>query len=760
MLNTSSACRRLPVQPTIVGEQDANTITVRATRQRGRDHRADHRGQRQPARRGGHRRPDPRGQPRARQAVRPRPGAATRSPAVFSPGDATRRHADDGATLAPTRRSTLNTITRGISTADFYLSVPSAVVRFLETDSETQADRQAAAARRRRAEDHAEPRRRDSRCRRPTFTPVAPGRRRLQPADLVQLPAGRRQRRDHAARDVRGRHHARAACVENSTLGAGHERSPARTCRRSARARSRRRLRLRDGESNLLAGLLREDERRVAARASRACCGCPILKQLFAGNDNAIGQTDIVMLLTPRIVRTHELTQQDVNPIYIGTQQNLGLGGPPPLIAAPAAGAEPAAPAPPARRAGQPTPMPRDGTLPQPGIAARAPAPPPDAAAAADAGAAAAAAARARADDAAEPTPPVGPGRGQAPCELLVTPPGPEFRVGGGPYTVPISVTGASRLSTLSLTVTYNPAVLRVRACRRAASCAGRRAGDASPSRSSRGRPHRHRHRPRQAMRPASPARGCSPRCSSTRWRRPGQPHGHRHGDRARRGAAAAAVRARAGGDGASGRDAHATPDDAPTATASSAATRSSSCSSSTASCSVLASAVMPLARSPRSGSARPSCAATLREMRTAIDSSRTPSIRARFRPPSSSRAARAIRRTSRRWSRASGGRHDASGRKLKFLRRVPIDPMTGEPSGGMRAYQDKPDSTIVGRAERVRRVHEERRHGARRHEVQGLVDDGCMATPDRPDAIDARLHAHRADDRDVADRRSWRGSA
>ena len=43
-------------------------------------------------------------------------------------------------------------------------------------------------------------------------------------------------------------------------------------------------------------------------------------------------QTDIVMLLTPHIVRTHELRQQDVNPIYIGTQQNLGLGGPPPLI--------------------------------------------------------------------------------------------------------------------------------------------------------------------------------------------------------------------------------------------------------------------------------------------------------------------------------------------------------------------------------------------------------------------------------------------
>jgi general secretion pathway protein G len=40
---------------------------------------------------------------------------------------------------------------------------------------------------------------------------------------------------------------------------------------------------------------------------------------------------------------------------------------------------------------------------------------------------------------------------------------------------------------------------------------------------------------------------------------------------------------------------------------------------------------------------------------------------------------------------------NDASGRKLKFLRRVPIDPMTGEAKWGLRAYQDKPDTTSWG---------------------------------------------------------------
>ena len=39
----------------------------------------------------------------------------------------------------------------------------------------------------------------------------------------------------------------------------------------------------------------------------------------------------------------------------------------------------------------------------------------------------------------------------------------------------------------------------------------------------------------------------------------------------------------------------------------------------------------------------------------------------------------------------------DASGKKLKFLRRIPLDPLTGSNEWGMRSYQDKPDSTSWG---------------------------------------------------------------
>jgi hypothetical protein len=48
-------------------------------------------------------------------------------------------------------------------------------------------------------------------------------------------------------------------------------------------------------------------------------------------------------------------------------------------------------------------------------------------------------------------------------AQVIITPPGAIFRVGAGPYTVPISITNASRVSTIALTLTFDPALLRVR---------------------------------------------------------------------------------------------------------------------------------------------------------------------------------------------------------------------------------------------------------------------------------------------------------
>jgi len=40
---------------------------------------------------------------------------------------------------------------------------------------------------------------------------------------------------------------------------------------------------------------------------------------------------------------------------------------------------------------------------------------------------------------------------------------------------------------------------------------------------------------------------------------------------------------------------------------------------------------------------------------------------------------------------------NDPTGRKLKFLRRIPVDPMTHSTEWGRRSYQDKPDTTRWG---------------------------------------------------------------
>ena len=239
--------------------------------------------------------------------------------------------------------------------------------------------------------------------------------------------------------------------VENSTLG--NDRVVAGQLLPTFGTRKvKTRMRLREGESNLLAGLVREQDRRVLT-GFPGLLRVPIIKDIFGGTEELIEQTDIVILLTPRIVRSHELTQENLNPIYIGSQVNLGLTGPAPIIATPPE-PEPAQPVegqPPCRRprAGRGASAacrPRHGAL---GDAAAGLASSDD-----DAGNRAGPARNAAAAAAAG---------AESPVQVAITTPGPSSGSGGGPYIVPISVIGASRLSLVSLSVTFNAAALRVR---------------------------------------------------------------------------------------------------------------------------------------------------------------------------------------------------------------------------------------------------------------------------------------------------------
>ena len=374
--------------------------------------------------------------------------------AVFSPEADPRSTSTTGDAAGTSslngRPFNANTITRGISANDFYLAVPSAAIRFLETDSETKVvakpqlrGSEGVPLELNLGEDIPVPS--------TTFTPVAAGGANSQPLTSFNYrPVGVNVKMTaHVTYegDIR-----MELYVESSTLGSGvtiaGQELPSFGSRKVTTA-----LRLREGESSLLAGLLREDERKSLSGLPWLL-HLPVVKQLFSSNDRSIQQTDIVMLLTPRIVRTHELTPQDVGPIRIGTQANLGLSGPPPLLAPPGAGV--AAPTP-AGVAAPPAPQQVPQQVPVPAPQAQPPVAP----------------IAAPVPTSPTPTSPTA-GNVTAPIagvpgsttlaggQVLVSVP-PEFRVGSGPYTVPISITGASQISSVSLTITYNPSVLKLR---------------------------------------------------------------------------------------------------------------------------------------------------------------------------------------------------------------------------------------------------------------------------------------------------------
>jgi general secretion pathway protein G len=111
----------------------------------------------------------------------------------------------------------------------------------------------------------------------------------------------------------------------------------------------------------------------------------------------------------------------------------------------------------------------------------------------------------------------------------------------------------------------------------------------------------------------------------------------------------------------------------------------------------ILASAVLPLARVTAQRTREAELRRALREMRTAID---------KFKD-----AADAQQIASLEIKAGSEGYpsdltmlvdgvsvpNDTTGRKLKFLRKIPVDPMTHSTDWGLRSYQDDPDARSWG---------------------------------------------------------------
>jgi general secretion pathway protein D len=376
----------------------------------------------------------------------------------------------------------LNTISQGVSTSDFYLGVPTAVVNFLESDAHTKI-----LAKPQLRGQEGNPLTLNLGADIPVLQTVfgaaaAGGFATIPQSSYTYRPTGvnlaitpRVTYAGEILLDV---------AIENSQVGpsvdVGGQSAPSFTSRKAHTW-----LRLREGEANLLAGLsltTSTNNRQGVIGLMRL----PGFRQLFSGNDIRDEDTEIVMLITPHIVRGHELTAEDVGSIYIGTQQNIGISGPPPLIA-PLPDAGRGATPPPAGTtpgAGLIAPLPTlPQTQPQPGIPPTTPgagAPgvqpvtptvtPANPTPTAPPGGATPPAATGGAPPATPPrdvTQPAGvPGAANpqpTAAQIIITPAGTEFRVAGGPYAAPVSINNASRLSAITLTVTYNPTVLRVR---------------------------------------------------------------------------------------------------------------------------------------------------------------------------------------------------------------------------------------------------------------------------------------------------------
>ena len=76
-------------------------------------------------------------------------------------------------------------------------------------------------------------------------------------------------------------------------------------------------IRLKDGETNLLAGLIRDNERTVM-NGIPGLSDLPLVGRLFASNRKESQQTDIVLTLTPHIVRVLDLEESDLRPFKLG----------------------------------------------------------------------------------------------------------------------------------------------------------------------------------------------------------------------------------------------------------------------------------------------------------------------------------------------------------------------------------------------------------------------------------------------------------
>src|SRR4051812_46012596 len=111
----------------------------------------------------------------------------------------------------------------------------------------------------------------------------------------------------------------------------------------------------------------------------------------------------------------------------------------------------------------------------------------------------------------------------------------------------------------------------------------------------------------------------------------------------------------------------------------------------------ILAAAVMPLARVTVQRQREAELRRYLREMRTSIDKFKDAADAGAIAPTEIQAGSENYPPSLETLVEGVTKNNDATGVKLKFLRRIPIDPMTRSTEWGLRSYSDRPDSTSWG---------------------------------------------------------------
>jgi len=93
-------------------------------------------------------------------------------------------------------------------------------------------------------------------------------------------------------------------------------------------------IRLHDGETNMLAGLIRDQERKTV-KGIPGLSDIPGIGTLFTHTQNETEETDVILTLTPHIIRVLDLNEQDLRAFRVARDQSAFVGAAIDLPAAP-----------------------------------------------------------------------------------------------------------------------------------------------------------------------------------------------------------------------------------------------------------------------------------------------------------------------------------------------------------------------------------------------------------------------------------------